>query len=84
MGESNLYNGSAMRLEEGLEARSADGCALISCPSGELAVHLPEAPAAPLILHRDRVERRISAPGTAPVQRGRNVSAKRQISTVFA
>lgn len=45
MSESKLHDGSAMRLPEALEELSDDGCALIICLPGQLAAHLPEAPA---------------------------------------
>ena len=40
----------SMPLPEALEALSDDGCALLVCLPGVLALHLPEAPAPPVIL----------------------------------
>jgi hypothetical protein len=52
MSESSAYDGRSMPLADALEELIDDGCALIICVPGTLAVHLPEAPAAPVILWR--------------------------------
>jgi hypothetical protein len=50
--ESPAHDGRSMPLVDALEEFIDDGCALIICVPGALAVHLPEAPAAPVILSR--------------------------------
>jgi hypothetical protein len=50
--ESLAHDGRSMPLAHALEELVDDGCALIICVPGALAVHLPETPAAPVILSR--------------------------------
>ncbi len=52
MCKSSIHDSKVMMLTEALEALSDDGCALVICLPGQLAVHLPKAPTTPVILHR--------------------------------
>lgn len=52
MSESALHDGRSLPLSEALDELSDDGCALLICIPGVLAVHLPESPEPPVILSR--------------------------------
>ena len=48
--ESGEHDGAAMPLAAALAALFGEGCSLLICIPGRLALHLPEAPAAPVLL----------------------------------
>ena len=49
MSKSSIHDSKVMMLTEALQALSDNGCALVICLPGQLAVHLPEAPTTPVI-----------------------------------
>jgi hypothetical protein len=52
LSERSDLDGQRLSLREALDLTADDGCALLICLPKRLALHLPESPAAPLILSK--------------------------------